>query len=662
MIQELPTLDLVKDCSRFVTGFFEIISTSSPHIYHSGLVWTPETSIVWKLYGSHARPFTKIVHGLPVSWDSNIAAILLPFQIELAAWSPCNKFIAVGSNDTTVVAILDSATLQPLQSLEFPQETFTRPNALAFSPDSRTVTCSCRSGPELSVVSWDIQTGSVVSTIKKQGLEDEYFTNQPCILYSIDGKMVGVLYCYQTTTIISIYDLVSGVYMHDVYHHQDTSSSHPLRLYSIWTHGESIRFATAPGGTTINIWEVGFAAGATCTKVETLSVPRDSIKRDPFFKPITQVATPNKFLPASCRDPFTIAQLMHGLLVWVGSDVGVVKDHQMTFSSDGRFFACSTAGSEVYFWKMTSIGYTLQGKLVLNLRCSSPLLSPNGHSAIVFDGSMIRLWPTKGITTPSSILARAPRQNKNFIVEFLASRPLAAIARQADNTVAVIDIKSGLPQLTIHAGMQVHGLVVIENAVVVIGSKKITTWNLPSGNFPPDARMDISDSARTVTFDGDLQTNCEIIAASVSSDFRYLALILLGRSGIRNLCVYNASTGRFLSNVVVEGSVLWFAPDGRDIWCIGGNEAEMLTVTRGWLDRTTPAVGIDNLPRECPWRPSHGYRDANDGWILCPRGRRLLILSPHGRSNAEGRVWNGNFLALQHGVLPDGPIILELES
>ncbi|KAF9646738.1 hypothetical protein BDM02DRAFT_3063999, partial [Thelephora ganbajun] len=45
-----PTLDLVDDCFRFVMRFFEIISTSCPHTYHSALPLCPRESIVRSLY------------------------------------------------------------------------------------------------------------------------------------------------------------------------------------------------------------------------------------------------------------------------------------------------------------------------------------------------------------------------------------------------------------------------------------------------------------------------------------------------------------------------------------------------------------------------------------------------------------------------------------
>ena len=88
-------LDLVEDCLRFVTGYFEIISASCAHIYHSALVVAPQESIVRQLYESHAQPFTRIVHGAPTSWDPNTATTSRPSTIDLAVWSPCSRFIAI---------------------------------------------------------------------------------------------------------------------------------------------------------------------------------------------------------------------------------------------------------------------------------------------------------------------------------------------------------------------------------------------------------------------------------------------------------------------------------------------------------------------------------------------------------------------------------------
>jgi hypothetical protein len=70
-IQESPTLNLVNDYIRFVITFFEVISTSAPHIYHSALLLSPRTSMVHKLHKAYVRPLARVVRGLPISWESN---------------------------------------------------------------------------------------------------------------------------------------------------------------------------------------------------------------------------------------------------------------------------------------------------------------------------------------------------------------------------------------------------------------------------------------------------------------------------------------------------------------------------------------------------------------------------------------------------------------
>ena len=113
LIQKSSTLNLVNDCFRFTTGFFEVICTSAPHIYHSALPLSPQTSIVRELYKSHARPFTKIIHGPPASYPSIIAEGILA-SVRTVVWSPRSKFIAVTRHlgRGTAIEILDAATLE----------------------------------------------------------------------------------------------------------------------------------------------------------------------------------------------------------------------------------------------------------------------------------------------------------------------------------------------------------------------------------------------------------------------------------------------------------------------------------------------------------------------------------------------------------------------
>ena len=662
-MQESPTLDLAIDCSRFVTQHFEVISISSPHVYHSALVLTPKESIIRKLYKPHVQPFVRAVQGLPALWDSTIASAKSPSYIHLAVWSPCNRFIATSSFNPETVDILDSATLQRSQSLEFSLDRPTSLIALAFSPDSRTLTSFAhqhdRTNTREFVTSWDLQTGGVVGAIERQqpfGTSVEWAQ----MSYLMGGKMVAVLSCWRSSTTISIYDVVSGVYMHDIDHGPQTNldlDSGAPRVCDIWTHGESLRFAT-PKPMGITILEVGLAPGVTPAEVETVSIPDNTVEV-PVCEPsgIPHI----KFHPASYRFAFITKE--GTLMVWDARASKFLLRHPGTsscrltsFSSDGRFFACSTTGFEVCLWRESPTGYILFEELTTGTQYPEPRFSPNGGSFIAFSDYTIQLWHTKRFTTiTSSVLAQtAQHTREDFVLEFLPDRSLAIVARRGDDTVTVLDLRSGISQLTIDTSIEVYGLRAIENTIVVIGRKRAITWNLPGGNSLLDARMTIEDSTRTINFGG-ADTNTLVVAASISLDFRYIALLRWSD----RVDVYCTFTERTIFHVGVRSSTLWYAPDGCNIWCAYENEVEVITINQDAPGYTRARAGIRD--GSCPWGSSRGYEVTDDGWILGGGGKRLLMLPPLWRSPySMDRVWNGKFLALLHGQLPE-PVILELE-
>ena len=647
-IQESPTLELANDCFRFVTGYFEIISASSPHIYHSALALAPQESIVRKLYESHTHPFTRVVRGLPMLWDTNTAATTRPSAIERAAWSPCNRFIAItwgGTWDSTMTMdVLDSVTLQRLQTLE-PQQGIDTNSGLVFSPDSRILTSFGYRDHELYVESWDLQTGGIATIIRWQE-PWESISGDPSITYSANGQMVAVCFDYRGTTKVFVCDVVSGVHVHS--HSLDSNT---LLSNNIWTHGESMRFATISRRTeTITICEVGFTSGATLTEVEIFPAPDGHGDfRGSFL-----------LLPTPCRLAlaFRGRVLVHdvrsskSLLCYTGAE------HEgMSFSSDGRFFAYSS-GSGIYLWKESPTGYIPHEKLATSTNDLGPLLSPNGESIVAFSDRTIRLWRTKYFTTPlSRTLTRAPQCTEDFALDFSPDGTLAVVAMQGDNMVTVLNLKSGVPRLTIDASMEVFGLGVIGNTVVVIGLKKAITWNLPAGDHVPDARVGLEDSSRTVEFSDWYPLTS---GASISPDSRHIALVQWHDS----LFIYNASTGGFLGSERSEGGTTpWFSPDGCDVWCANDRgEAEGWRVGGGQkvLERLKQTVDIEHPPEGYPWGSSRGYRVTNDRWVLGPDGKRLLMLPPHWQSYAVRRVWKGEFLVLLHGGLSE-PVILELD-
>ena len=572
-------------------------------------------------------------------------------RIELAVWSPCNRFIAIAWYLATTVDVLDPVTLQRVQTLEFPQGISTWLRALVFSPDSRIITCtSCDDMcPEVFVVSWDLQTGGVVSSIRHQGPMLDV-VGYPSITYSVDGRMVGVDYNWScgdiTRSNIFIFDIASGMHMH----------SHSLNGYNrllddIWTRGESLRFTTNDAADII-IQEVRFTSGAAPTEVTRLSDPMHNGK---CAEHIQLISTPYRL----------VLIFSDGIVVWdpQGSKsllhfTGVSFLPLMTFSSDGRFFACSTTASEIYLWKWSPIGYTLHEIFTTGVEYSKPLLSPSGESIAVFglDSHTIRLWRTKrSTTTLSCVSTRIPRDTENFILSFSPDGVLAVVARHKGSEVVVLNLESGIPQLTIDAGTEVYGLQVIGNTVVVVSNSKVIAWNLPVGDHAPGLGVGLEGSSWTINLenpDGD----DGIISVSISPDSRDIGLTMQSRSGPLTYA-YSASTGLRLTPTDAMGYRPRSSPDWHEIWCVE-KSGEVYTRAAGsaWDGE---GFGVENPPKGFPLESACGYRVTDDWWVLGPDGKRLLMLPPRLQSYAVRRAWKGQFLVLLHGGLLE-PVILDL--
>ena len=306
-----------------------------------------------------------------------------------------------------------------------------RSQALIFSPDSCMLTCSgCdgnTTGGGVHIVTWDLQTGGVVSAIK-QHFPTSFISITPCITYSKDGEMVGLLRTGPAPPTISLLNVVSGVYMYDIDHsiYTDVRLPNHLEPNSTWTHGKTLQFATihlAP----ITIWEVGFTPSAMPTQVEMLSVPDNTHDRSRSHVVIAQIS------PASYQLALFYPCPINRVYVWDTRDSKHLLCHQdvnsrfrATFSSDGQFFVCSSPGSEVYLWKEYSAGYKLHRKLAPGIPEPIPLLSPDGELIIAFGHAAVWLWHTKLLPpTPSSA---APQHTEDFVLDFLPNRPSVVVA------------------------------------------------------------------------------------------------------------------------------------------------------------------------------------------------------------------------------------------
>ena len=601
----------------------------------------------------------RIVQGQPTSWNLGIGAKHLSHSNPDIAWSPCSRFIAITSASAQVIEILDAMTLSQVTVLGLlPGVSIWK---LLFSPDG----CLLTGDGDNTLITFNLQTGVIVSAISKE--LPSSLVELIGHAYSACGTMVGILTFskVEETSVIYIYNILSGTHTH-------THSVRPMPK-NIWTHGDCLQFATVQSES-ITIWEVGFTSEYPAIEVQSLP-------------------TPNNF------DPSSISYCFHPTLSWLifGLEEVYVWDAQnsklmyypdagdrwgVSFSSDGHF-ACKTVGQEIYLWVESPTGHILHHKPISSPGICSPLLSPNGQSIVMHDGSTLQLWHTKDIMAPSSSgQTQAPGYTYGFILEFSPDKSLVAIARFGENMATVLDLESGIPQLIINTGMKICGLKVAGSTIVVIGDGQAITWNLPTEGCILNARAGIADSVQTITFDypsynypppDHPSSNFELVkdflglsltgSALISPNLHHMAVV--GSSGMWNtkLYLYSLSTGQCHTSVSdIRLGMAFFTPDGHEIWC---DDFGML---KGWsiVEDSKSNVTLLEHPILCvypsgvaPWKSSHGYNVMGNGWILSSNGKRLLWLPPHWRTSKQHTRWGGQFLTLLHCELPE-VVILEL--
>ncbi|KAF9786475.1 hypothetical protein BJ322DRAFT_1108324 [Thelephora terrestris] len=664
-LNDPPTLELVRDYLRFVITFFEVISTSAPHIYISALPLSPQSSLVRGLYKQYARPLARVVQGLPTSWEPVVTATRKGI-INDVAWSPCNRFIAIIS---ATVEIIDAVTLKQLNTFESPPISHTP--LLGFSPDGHTLTMF----NDGMFMSWDLQTGGPAGTVHSEGLTLFLMTSFFSSTYSTDGKMLAVLYQKASPPFIATYDplllpTISFIATHDLLSRTRTHT-YPVPegkiVIPIWTHGECLRFATLKSGS-ITIWEAAFTSTHPPAEVESFPAPDEIAHGKDFL-----------FFPA-----LSLLAFAHqgSILVWdvkaskfllnsgptpVSDRTANLHSHRSSFSSDGRFFACLTAPREVSVWKVSSAGYTLHQKLTFpseDVR-KGPHLSPNGESVVVVLGSAIHLWHTKDQDLSLSGVPSQRHTWESSILVFSPEETLAALVTPSGNTITILDLWSGDPQLAIDTGMEVVHLGMTGNTIVAVGRGKAITWNIPE-KPALNATADVKDSIGVALFDRSPLTlnHQKPTGTSISPDSS--RVIIWGPTKDQlygGLEIYDLSSGRCLAGVrgprkLASAS---FAPDGLEVW---GNDFSSVLGWKVVEDSESGTTKLEPLeptrspPKVLPSKSSCGHEIMHDGWIISPTKKRLLWLPNHWRSNDWLPKWGRRFLGLKRCGTSD-VVILE---
>jgi len=661
-----PLLNTTADCHRFVTEFFDVISQSAPHIYHSALLLAPKSSVVRKLYGQHiCSPTIRVVTGIPESWDSCSATVETTSPVAYIAWSPCGKFIAASFHEVDIVGVWDSTTLERVSDLRSPtMPVEVTPASLAFSPDGHLLasaydprighTRSVLAHTSLSILTslyrlsvytpyhivvWDIQTGMAINNFSTWDLGR--------IIFSWDQDTITFITNHDFHT----HDRLSGEQVSE----GELLPSYNHQLGAQWVHEKSLQFAISfktDQEHVISIQELQPTSDPPLHIVKSFPV----LPQDGAFS----------FSPVSFHASFVSQE---GVVILDVRNLKVLLKTAApfyylagSFSHDGQFFAWGGIGGDIYIWENTSTGYVARSNLRPRFSWNGFSWSTTSISILCWGERVIQLlYPENFLGLTSSDVANYV-QYSDHLVAYSADWTHIVIGKHRGSLITVLDL-FGTIQQSIDTNLDITSVNIVGDTIFVIDESRnrLSSWHLITG--------------------GQINSTCSVRRENIALHFHMYGLLALSNNcteiaGIAKEAafLYDVQAQKILSEIEIEGHVLHiqFSPDGSQLWLIitsfgdGGGKSYCVE-----LDRTKDLcfgnVTIEDLGDE--WSLDSLFRSPDQcrivgrrsKWVSDPRGNILWLPLSWRKDNGVGTRWDGNFLALLSSYHPE-PIIIEFQQ
>ena len=641
-------LNTTTDCLHFVTEFFEVISQSTSHIYHSALPLTPQSSIVQKLYNQHIySPMVRVLTGIPASWDSCIASVGYENSNNCAIWSPCGQLV-VAAFDTNI-QIHKLNTLERVSTLTSPHDRPPFPTCFTFSPGGHLLACSFvqynqSDGVKMlhnySLVLWDIQTGVVIWKVDTLGCGKVMFHgNQKAITLVLDDGGIHT------------YNALDGaeLYPNDI----------PLSLgpgsATCWVHEETLQFAISlktDGQHVISIKE--FQPTSTLPLHTLSSFPIPPYDGQFSFSPVSfhaSFATLEEVVVLNVQDSKVLLQTK--VTQVYGGTPG-------EFSSNGCFFACGISEDTICVWQNTSTGYVPWSSLRYRLPFDRFLFSPAATLILCYGDMGIELLHLGNHPSPQPPPEVDPyhQPKTNHQVVYSRDQMYVAAVRQWGSIVTVVDCLFGTTQQFICPDMEIHDIKFVDNTLFAVGRHKLVCWDLEVDGVVDSVvkkMLAIESDVRHLT----LSPDCSQIA------------FIRGQTVFLHDLKAPGPLAQYVSVNLIQD--VQFSPDQHKLWVLtytkdnaiyhpdGGEgfcpiywHVELVITEGGGFGDATIVEGKPSL-----WEDTTSCEYLiKGGWVVDSGGKELLWLPPNWRRLfANDMEWNGNFLALVSWHHPEAIIV-----
>ena len=580
-------LNTARDYFYFVTRFFEPISVSATHIYHTALELSPLSSIIRRFY-HHQRhpPSPRVIAGNQDSWDQWIA-VSCDYSNGPCTWSPCGRFIAAGNGKG--VEIRDPLSFELLSTLIPTGPTQEPEDQVAYSMDGRLVASVC----DTSLTIWDIQTGGVAKTTEHR------CSCNVSLEWSLDGSAIGIISKGLGTDLYNVYtyNVASGV-MHS-----------PGALLSedepyLWVHDTSFRIMTtaqSDESCTINILEVG----SVLAKIESFHI---KLHKRPLFSGLSgrhfsvgSFSQTTYRISISFDDDCTVLDAGTSRRLLTGRYL-----RPDCFSFNGSLFAgISVSESVVHIWKYSSDEYTSWRTFPLQdltLDFYSLRFSPTSSSLLARSNKFVHLLRLDGPPTVG---------NPDYCIPLVAiSRcgSYMAAGRERGRIVTITNLLSQTPSHFIDTGMSIYALTLTGNILLACDFKTIEAWRLTEEGAVDDVfvgeRAGRNGGIWTVSLSGDptfsvenqtvaIKQGSKVIHVYCTETGEVLEPVQTPPHHCREYTVRDMLSGRYYLRHHRFGSFSWTTVQG-GLWVKGPKGKHQLWIPVEWRDSVKSALLTDD--------------------------------------------------------------------
>jgi len=424
-----------------------------------------------------------------------------------------------------------------------------------------------------------------------------------------------------------------------------------------WVHKESLQFATSfetNGKLAISIQELQPTSDPLSLTAKIFPVPSIDIDGAFSFSPISFHAS---FVN---NTEVVVFDVQGSKILFHTKTTEPLYNSPGHFSPDGSFLACEILDHNIHIWKNTPTGYVPWSTLQLRSQFDDFSFSPTTISVLTWGQKGIQvLHPESSVSSPSHNEIKP--LYRGYLMACSVDGARMVIAQRDGSVVTVINPHLGTMIQSIHVGVEIQAIGIVDDTILVAGGHRLTCWNLGVEGATISGCHDITAISESIGQASRLvsSNDCsQIVFASEETAILY------------NI---TSQSQAVLIDDKVDSAILdvQFSQDGNWLYvCIckglsSGDHIFHLTKFEMGGDGCSVSMTQELLEDRESWErffpPSQRYQVTKSKWVVDPSGCNCLWLPPHWRAYLTSAVrFEHNFLALVGGH-HQKPIIIELQ-